>query len=216
MRIVALLVTVVVVLPGIGCSRWDCPGEQSALALQITDAREHYFRNATDPVRRYKWDGVKGVILDVWTHPGPSDRYQLISYGESYCNTTGHSKHFDLQLASNPPSYPGNVHFNPMRNCAFEWLGESELAVYYVEGYYPDDRDSQTGTWQKRADFEYENVVEGVRIKFMGLPRPEFDKKEDAMEEKRIKMSEKDGDRDKTSPRGEALPPHRTDRVHGE
>ena len=153
-------------------------------------AREVYFHSAKSPERSYKVHGEKGEIVDVHVYPSPRPELVVVTYGETYHNTTGWDVHVALMKLSDVPTYPGNVYLCPNGfDFALEWISRDTLGVYFPEGYYPDNKDYKTGAIRRSRLFQYEKNVAGVSVKFIPASPATVDAKREAMNTKAIKVS---------------------------
>jgi hypothetical protein len=147
-----------------------------------TQARDVYFHSAKNPERSYKWFGTKGEIIDVRVYPCPRTELLLVTFGETYHNTTGWDIHVLLMRTNDVPTYPGNVYLCPLdTDYALDWINEDTLGIYYPAGYYPDIRDFKTGTATKSPTFHYEKKVAGITVKFIPADRATMDAKHETM-----------------------------------
>lgn len=150
-------------------------------------AREAYFRIASDPIQPYRMDGVKGKIVDLRFYSTPNPEILLVTFGETYENTTGWDLHVALVPRDGKPVYPGNVHLSPNgADIAVDWIDETTMGVFYRSGYYPDRRDVETGQTARNADFVYERKIGTTSVRFIGVDSREFDERRWSMDSRRI------------------------------
>jgi len=168
-----------------GCVPQQPPTGLPALhkAETWTQAREVYFHTAKAPPRPYKWDGEKGEIFDVHIYKTPRPDLVLVTYGETYHNTTGWDVHLGIMRTNNIPTYPGNVYVCPVPgfNRAFDWIDDNTLAIYYPAGDYPDQRDHKSGRTTRSPTFEYEKKVGTIDVKFIAADRATMNAKQETM-----------------------------------
>ena len=77
------------------CAPQNPPTGLKALHQEATwnQAREVYFHSTQTPARQYKVDSVKGEILDVHIYTTPHPDLVVVTFGETYQNTTGYDVH---------------------------------------------------------------------------------------------------------------------------
>jgi hypothetical protein len=150
-------------------------------------AREVYFHSTKTPAHFYKVDGEKGEIVDVHVYKCRRSDLVLVTYGETYYNTTGWDVHVALMKTNDVPAYPGNIYVCPIDSSfAVDWQSEDTLVVFYPAGYYPDKRDYKTREVTKSPDFQYEKKVNGVDVKFLPADRSTMETKREAMKAKEL------------------------------
>ena len=155
-----------------------------------TKAREFYFHTNKSPALSYAVDGVTGEIVDVHVYSCPRRDLVVVTYGETYQNTTGWDVHVVLMKTNDVPAYPGNIYFCPNgANFAIDWVNDDTLGIFYPAGYYPDKRDPKTGEVSKFPDFQYEKEVRGITVRFIPADAATMDAKEQAMNTKDIKAN---------------------------
>jgi len=153
-------------------------------------ARKVYFHATKSPARFDKSDGIRGEAIDVRLYRCPRPELVLVTYGETWFNTTGWDVHLALMRTNDVPTYPGNLYICPNgSHFAVEWMNDDTLAVYYPSGYYPDERDEKSGRSSKSSTFEYEKKIGTINVKFIAADRPTMEAKEEAMNAKAIKLT---------------------------
>jgi len=153
-------------------------------------AREVYFHFTKMPERLYKWDGEKGEIFDVHVYQCPRPDLVLLTYGETYYNTTGWDVHVALMKTNDVPAYPGNIYVCPIDSSfAVDWQSQDTLVIVYPDGDYPDKRDYKTGQVTKSPDFQYEKKVSGINVKFLSTDRSTVEAKREAMSARELRVT---------------------------
>jgi hypothetical protein len=173
----------------VACAPQAPPAGLQAVRLQRTwnQAREFYFHAVKSPAREYKIDGTKGEIIDVRVYPCPRPELLLVTFGETYHDTTGWEIHVLLMRTNDIPTYPGNVYLCPLdTDFALDWLQDDTLSIYYPAGHYPDVRDFKTGTASKSPSFQYEKKVAGITVRFIPADRAVMEAKQEAMRARAI------------------------------
>lgn len=171
------------------CAPQNPPTGLPALQTETTwnQARKVYFHATETPSRQYEVDGVKGEIIDVHVYPTPRPDRVVVTFGETYYNTTGWEVHVVLMKTNDIPAYPGNLYVCPIDfNFAVDWFDAKTLGIFYREGSYPDKRDIKTGVISKRPHFQYEKRIAGITVKFISADRATLEAKQEAMRTRQL------------------------------
>jgi|ERR1041385_4048704 hypothetical protein len=174
------------------CTPQKPPTGSQAIQKEATwnQAREVYFHSAKSPERSYEVHGHKGEIVDVHVYPCPRPDLVVITYGETYHNTTEWDVHVVLMKTNDVPTYPGNVYLCPSGSAfALDWVDQDSLGVYFPVGYYPDNRDYRTGAVRRNRLFQYEKKIAGITVKFIPADTATMDAKREVMNTKAINVS---------------------------
>jgi hypothetical protein len=174
-----------------------CAPQQPAtglVALQKTEtwnkARKVYFHAAKSPARFDKSDGIRGEAVDVRLYRCPRPDLVVVTYGETWFNTTGWDVHVVLMRTNDVPTYPGNLYICPNgSHFAVDWMNDNTLVIYYPSGCYPDERDYKSGRSSKSSTFEYEKKIGDINVKFIGTDKSTMEVKDEAMNAKVIKLT---------------------------
>jgi len=171
------------------CAPQNPPTGLPALKKEATwnQAREVYFHSTKTPSRHYKVDGEKGDIIDVHVYSTPRPDLFVVTFGETYHNTTGWDVDVVLMKTNDTPVFPGNVYLCPNGfDFAVDWLNAETLGIFYPAGYYPDNRDPKTGAVSKLPNFQYEKQIAGVTVKFISADRATMEAKQAAMNARQL------------------------------
>jgi len=182
----------VLLLCATACAPQQPPTGLRALQKAETwnQARKVYFHAAKSPARSDKLDGIRGEALDVRLYRGPRPDLVVVTYGETWFNTTGWDVHVALMRTNDVPAYPGNLYICPNgSNFAVDWMNDDTIAIYYPAGYYPDERDYKSGQSTRSSKFEYEKKIGTINVKFIAADRSTMEAKEEAMNAKAIKLT---------------------------
>jgi hypothetical protein len=154
-------------------------------------ARELYFHSTKAPVRPYDFEGEKAEIIDVRVYQGPQPDLVIVTYGETYHDTTGWDVHVALMRTNDIPTYPGNVYICPNGfDFAIDWIDTNTMGVYYPAGYYPDKRDYTSGRSTRSPTFQYEKKVGAINVKFIAADKSTMEIRKEAMDAKQLRIGE--------------------------